>query len=228
MIKAILFDADNTLYGFPTKQYDMAAMQVLAGKSGESKQKLYREWEKIANKLKPSRNPNKRHRKYSYSIITKKYGVKNVNEMYNAFFKVMAAKVEAYAGAGKALKYLKKDYKLFVFTDDTRKQTQAKLKKTGLNKYFNQIVSSEDTGVMKPATKHFRMLMKRNNLKPSECIVIGDDYERDIVPAKKMGFRTIIFMKPKRKSDYRARSYRDVMKIIEKLSSNLSNKSKKS
>ncbi|MBI4335252.1 MAG: uridine diphosphate-N-acetylglucosamine-binding protein YvcK, partial [Candidatus Omnitrophica bacterium] len=90
LIRAILFDADNTLYNTRkiAQNADMKAIRHLASKSGLSIRRLYSEWKTLVRRLAKSRNPKERHRKYSYSQIAKKHDIYNkeiVEAAFNSF-----------------------------------------------------------------------------------------------------------------------------------------------
>ena len=53
------------------------------------------------------------------------------------------------------------------------------------------IVDSAEIGVSKPQPEIFRIALTKLNLVPAQAIFVGDSYERDIVPARQLGMRTI-------------------------------------
>ena len=61
----------------------------------------------------------------------------------------------------------------------------------GLSTYFETIVDSGNVGVAKPDKEIFMLAVKRLNLSPECCTVVGDSYHKDIMPAKAIGCRTI-------------------------------------
>jgi len=61
----------------------------------------------------------------------------------------------------------------------------------GLSNYFETIVDSGNVGVAKPNKEIFMLAIKRLNLSPECCTVVGDSYHKDIMPAKAIGCRTI-------------------------------------
>ena len=61
----------------------------------------------------------------------------------------------------------------------------------GLSSYFETIVDSGNEGVAKPDKEIFMLAVKRLNLSPECCTVVGDSYHKDIMPAKAIGCRTI-------------------------------------
>ncbi len=58
-------------------------------------------------------------------------------------------------------------------------------------RYFSAIIDSAVVGVRKPDPEIFRLAVERLGETPDRCTVVGDSYERDIVPAKQLGISTI-------------------------------------
>ena len=52
------------------------------------------------------------------------------------------------------------------------------------------IFSSDYTGCNKDCNEYWKKLIAAENLNPSECIVIGDDYEEDVEVPSSLGFKT--------------------------------------
>ena len=65
------------------------------------------------------------------------------------------------------------------------------LEEFGLDHLFKEVVESSVVGVRKPDPEIFRLGVKALGLEPSETVMIGDNYEKDIVPAHSIGCHTI-------------------------------------
>jgi putative hydrolase of the HAD superfamily len=65
--------------------------------------------------------------------------------------------------------------------------------RVGIEKYFKEFFTSQELGAKKPDKKFFEEILKRLNLKPYEVIMVGNDYDKDIKPAKLVGMRTILY-----------------------------------
>lgn len=65
------------------------------------------------------------------------------------------------------------------------------LKDFHLNCYFNSIVESAVVGIRKPDPAIFALGVKELALPAEEIVVIGDSYDKDIVPATSIGCKTI-------------------------------------
>ena len=60
-----------------------------------------------------------------------------------------------------------------------------------LDGLFDSIVESAVVGVRKPNPAIFQMGVDRLGMQPEEVVVIGDSYDKDIVPATQIGCQTI-------------------------------------
>lgn len=67
------------------------------------------------------------------------------------------------------------------------------LQRVGAEKYFSHFLSSKDLGYSKPNPDFFSAIVKNLGLEPGNCVSIGNLYEKDIVPAKSAGLKTIWF-----------------------------------
>jgi HAD superfamily hydrolase (TIGR01509 family) len=65
------------------------------------------------------------------------------------------------------------------------------LKEFGLDGFFGSIVESAVVGVRKPDPRIFTLGVEALGMKPEEVTVVGDSYDKDIVPARKAGCRTV-------------------------------------
>lgn len=60
-----------------------------------------------------------------------------------------------------------------------------------LEVYFNSIIESALVGIRKPNPAIFSLGVEKLNLKAEKVVVIGDSYDKDIVPATSIGCKTI-------------------------------------
>jgi putative hydrolase of the HAD superfamily len=94
-----------------------------------------------------------------------------------------------------------------------------KLAACGLTDYFDTVILSEDAGVNKPAKGYFDYALRVSKAVPETTIMIGDNFNTDIMGAKNAGLDTIYF---NRYPDYPApqpvthevASLRDIMDIL--------------
>lgn len=69
--------------------------------------------------------------------------------------------------------------------------TKQRLEQHGIMKYIDLAVTSAEAGVAKPDKRIFEIALERGGCKPESAIMIGDRVDNDIVPAKRIGMKTI-------------------------------------
>lgn len=92
------------------------------------------------------------------------------------------------------LEYLQKEgYNMHIITNGFKEVQFVKLNKSGLEKYFDVIVCYEDVGKNKPSREIFSHSMKRAGCTSDHSVMIGDDYEVDILGAMRSGMQGVLF-----------------------------------
>ncbi|MBI9033748.1 MAG: YjjG family noncanonical pyrimidine nucleotidase, partial [Bacteroidales bacterium] len=91
------------------------------------------------------------------------------------------------------LEYLKKKYQLHIITNGFEEVQYIKMKHSGLDKYFQQIVTSEQAGAKKPTKEIFEYSLNTAQAKAHESIMIGDDLAVDIIGAQNAGVDQVYF-----------------------------------
>lgn len=61
----------------------------------------------------------------------------------------------------------------------------------GLDHFFGSIIESAVVGIRKPDPAIFRLGVEKLGFTPGEIVVVGDSYDKDIVPAHTIGCQTI-------------------------------------
>ena len=57
----------------------------------------------------------------------------------------------------------------------------------GIDKYITDIFCSKEIGFQKPSKEYFKTILNRFNLNPEEIVFVGDDIEKDIYGASRIG-----------------------------------------
>jgi putative hydrolase of the HAD superfamily len=60
-----------------------------------------------------------------------------------------------------------------------------------IDEYFDAIVESSKVKIYKPDPRIFEIALQKLEIEPKEAAVVGDSYDRDIIPAKRIGCATI-------------------------------------
>ena len=64
-------------------------------------------------------------------------------------------------------------------------------KEAGLAAHFDVMLDSAQVGIGKPDPDIFRMALTQLDLPPARSVFVGDSYERDMIPAREVGMKTI-------------------------------------
>lgn len=84
-------------------------------------------------------------------------------------------------------------YSLCIITNGFSEAQLPKMRTSNIIQYFQHFFLSEDLGVHKPDPRFFQRAMAKINAEPEECLVIGDDFEVDIVGAHSAGLDQIYY-----------------------------------
>jgi putative hydrolase of the HAD superfamily len=89
------------------------------------------------------------------------------------------------------LELTKRGIKLGVVSDAPQAQVWLRLCSLGLQHVFDSVVTFEDTRERKPNPAPFRLVLKRIGVDPHDALMVGDWAERDVVGAKSLGMKTV-------------------------------------
>jgi phosphoglycolate phosphatase-like HAD superfamily hydrolase len=102
--------------------------------------------------------------------------------------------VAAVEGADEALQQIARGYRLFVATnagDSSASQVEQALARVGLDRYFERVFTMHELGSRKPEVNFYLTLAEQIGLSPSECVMIGDDLQADVLGALQAGWRAV-------------------------------------
>ncbi|MCR4327005.1 MAG: TIGR02253 family HAD-type hydrolase [Nanoarchaeota archaeon] len=192
MIKAILFDIDNTLIDFMgmKKKSSEAAIEAMI-KAGLNMSKsdalklmyeLYElhgiESQRIFQKF-----TKKIYGKENYKLIS--YGVLAYRKMRETY-------LAPYTNVIPTLIEVKRlGYKLAIVSDAPIMEAWMRIASLNLDEFFEVIITKADARRQKTHTAPFKLALRRLNIKPEEAVMVGDRIERDVNTAKKLGIKTI-------------------------------------
>lgn len=189
MIKRLIFDLDNTLIMWK-EEYINALKQTLKehniNEDANYINNLIDNYEEHFNKYTKETLLN-----YINDNIKSKIDMNFIEEfLYN--FGFMSEPNEETIDT---LEYLSKKYELVVLTNWFQEPQINRLKTAKIYNFFKHLYGGEE--VIKPEKEAF---IKACENKPSECIMIGDSYNIDIIGAYNVGIKPI-FINPKKKEN---------------------------
>ena len=198
-INHIFFDLDHTLWDFETNS-DIAFDTIFKKHNvkvdlekflnyyrgiNQKYWKLYRDEKVTKEELRVGRL------KDTFKIIKFEATNNLIDNLAVDYIEYLPNNNQLFEGTFELLDYLKPNYQMHIITNGFSEVQSKKIVNSGLNSYFKQIITSEDAGVKKPNPHIFNYALNKANAKPNESIMIGDNWEADIMGAKNVGLDVI-------------------------------------
>lgn len=196
MIKAVIFDIDNTMYNFDEAHKSaMAALCAYTEKNfgmGEAKTKelaakcMGMITERLGNNCAAIHNRLIRFQCFLEQIGSADY--QKAMEMYHTYWDTLLDVMEPEPGLLPLLKRLKeKGIKIGIGSDMTAYIQYKKLEKIGALGYLDFLVTSEEAGAEKPDPQFFSLCVEKAGCRPEECVFIGDNLKKDVAGSADFG-----------------------------------------
>jgi putative hydrolase of the HAD superfamily len=104
------------------------------------------------------------------------------------FLDLLPTRTVLFPGAVEVLDYLvEKNYDLHLITNGFEKTQHSKLRHSGIDRYFVEVITSEGSNSLKPHKEIFDYALSKAKADPLHSIMIGDDPEVDIKGAMNAG-----------------------------------------
>lgn len=224
MIKGVIFDIDGTIYSYADN--DKIAVKSLCrfaekklNVDEENFMKAYFEARRIVKER--LTDGGSRHSRILFFQTTLELLGKNpflhVLEMYDCYWDNFLSGMTAFDGATEFIKKLKDNgIKIALCTDMTAQIQYRKIAQLGLCKFIDFMVSSEETGLEKPAAIMFELALKKLGVTADSAAYFGDTFDRDIKGAANLGIKPFWYIGDKNVDDaefdcVKVRSYREIM-----------------
>lgn len=223
MIKAIIFDLDNTLVDFlllKRRAVD-AAVHAMIDAGLEIK------YDEAVTKINDIYDREGIEYQQVFDHLLK--------DVYGKIdYKIISAGVVAYRKAREAalkpypkvfptlIELIKMGIKLAVVSDAPAKEAWLRLSYINFHHLFDVVITFDDSHENKPSPVPFNMALDKLNLKAEECLMIGDWAERDMVGARAVGMKTVFarygdtFNTGNPESDYDINCVSELINIVRK------------
>ena len=221
MIKAVIFDLDNTLLDF-MRMKSMAIDAALNGmieagmvfQHSIARERIFEIYEEKG---------------WEYQEVLDDF-IKE--ETGNLDYKILAGGIVAYKKAKEASLILypnvystlialsKMGLKLGVVSDAPSREAWIRICSVNLHHIFDAVVTLGDTGEHKPSSKPFKKIISLLNINPESSLMIGDWPERDVLGAKKLNMKTAfarygdVFNTKNSGADYDIDNIKEILSII--------------
>lgn len=191
MIKAVIFDLDNTLVDF-MKMKRLAIEEAIRAMIDSGMNLSFDEASKTIDEIYKEQG-------IEYQKV---FDVFLQRVLQKVDYKILSAGIVAYRRAREAAlipyphvyptlhQISKMAIKMGIVSDAPTKEAWLRLAYLNFHHIFDAVVTFEDTGVRKPDPAPFIMILEKLNITPQNAIMVGDWAERDILGASKVGMKT--------------------------------------
>ncbi len=192
MVKAVIFDLDNTLVDF----MNMKALAIDASIHAMIDAGLDLAYDEVKNRIDAIYKEKGIEFQYVFDSL--------LSDIFDKVdYKILSAGVVAYRRAREAAlvpyphvsmtlyELLKMGMKLAVISDAPAREAWLRLVYLNMHNIFDVVVTFEDTNQRKPHPAPFTLALNKLNIEPGEALMVGDWAERDIIGAKKVGMKTV-------------------------------------
>lgn len=204
MIKAILFDIDNTLLSFD--EYVKSAMKSGFEEFGLCKYEdyMFGEFTKTNSELWHSLEKGELSfeelKKIRWNLIFEKMGISADGVAFEKYFRgYLFDSAILIENAQAVLHNLFGKYILCVASNGPFAQQKHRLKISGLLQYFSHLFISEEIGFSKPSKSFFDVCLQRLNsnsdskIQPEEIMIVGDSLTSDMAGGIQSGLKTCFY-----------------------------------
>lgn len=222
MIKCLIFDLDDTLYY--EKSYVLGAFKDVCTYLG---QKYCVDFKVLYNRC--IAILDKYGRGKIFNILCDEFNFKEDISYLVGIYRKSKPDLELYRESNEIIKFAKmNNLYLGLITDGCSQVQWNKIKALGLETKIDKIIVTDDygQGYGKPHNKSYKDIISYFNVKPCECMYIGDNPKKDFIGAKKLGMKTVRIIYEKGdhihdevsveyEADYIIRSLLDIEVMIE-------------
>jgi putative hydrolase of the HAD superfamily len=205
-VKHIFFDLDDTLWDFERNSSNVLqglfSEYNLSAKLNTDFETFHTTYKKINNELWSLYNKKEIDKQYlrnnRFNIAFNEFSYSNYKENLEVTEHYLARSPygkHLKEGCMETLDYLKEKYQLHIITNGFKEVQNIKIDACGLRNYFSCIVISEEHKLTKPDVEIFRLAETLANCTKEECVMIGDNFESDIMGATGAGWKSIYFGK---------------------------------
>jgi len=122
-----------------------------------------------------------------------------------------------YNNALETVQTLKEKYKTVLIVN-ADKSINSLIEKYSLEKYFDKIYLSYQTKFLKVNPESFKLIIKDFNVKPEECVMIGDSIDSDMKTPSALGMKTVLVdFKERREYPLKIRTVKELPELIKNM-----------
>jgi putative hydrolase of the HAD superfamily len=128
----------------------------------------------------------------------KVYDTALAHMLSEAYLEILPAQAALMPGARALLDYCSGRYTLHLITNGFEQTQRLKLRHSGIEHYFSEMITSERSNSIKPQPEIFHFALGATGAACPECLMIGDALDIDVLGAQRAGM-DCVYYNPARK-----------------------------
>ncbi|ARK08919.1 YjjG family noncanonical pyrimidine nucleotidase [Fibrella sp. ES10-3-2-2] len=229
MYKHLFFDLDHTLWDFDrnssesiTEIYTAHRLNELGISSSDAfaetfitvNRKLWRDYDLdlIGHEY---------IRQHRFPMVFNALGVEDTQccaDLNADYLRLLPQKAHLTESARELLEYLHGRYRMHIITNGFAEIQAVKMAASDIAHFFEEVITTQSADAKKPNPRIFEYALQASGATVAESLMLGDNYEADILGAKAVGLNTV-FYNPKGEqvddpATYDIRHWSELMRIL--------------
>lgn len=160
-------------------------------------------------------------RQHRFPLVFQALGIQDTQccaDLNSDYLRLLPQKAHLTDSAREILDYLHGRYQLHIITNGFAEIQAVKMASAEIAHFFREVITTQSADAKKPDPRIFEYALTVSGASVSESLMLGDNYEADILGAKAVGLDTV-FYNPKGQvvdnpATYAIRHWRDLMAIL--------------
>ena len=198
-VKHIFFDLDHTLWDFETNssrtfahifERNTIAMDIV--RFNEVYRPINQKYWKLYREDRVSKADLRYYRlREAFDALGQVVSDEMIHLLSEEYITYLTTHNALFDHAIEVLSYLREKYRMHIITNGFEEVQHKKLQSSNLLPFFEHVITSERVGVKKPDPRIFQYALQLTGAESSESVMVGDNFEADILGAKNVGMHTI-------------------------------------
>lgn len=200
-VEHVFFDLDHTLWDFETNSaatfnqifqdysfpFSVEKFMKVYSPINHAYWKLYRESKINEIQLRQLRLEK------TFEALSFPATQETITQVADRYIALLSTQTHLFEGTKSLLESLSSHYKLHIITNGFENVQQRKLKNSGIDHFFDVVLTAEKAGVKKPNPIIYEKAMDLANTHSQASLMVGDSKEADIAGALAIGMQALHF-----------------------------------
>lgn len=147
----------------------------------------------------------------TFKLLSTSFNKIEIEMFANSYMQELIENNLLFEDAIPTLEYLHTKYRMHIITNGFTAEQAVKINRSGLTNFFKTVTTSDELGIKKPDPEIFNHAMNKAKTQAIKAVMIGDNYDADILGAENVGMNVVHY-------DYHKQEIPDKYKQIKTLS----------